>query len=471
MRIVQTFWTAGQDPLKCSFGWLHAEYNLMSWALSCLSLRRHYDEVALYTDSVGKHVLIDLLHLPYTEVNVVFDGFKCLPHHWALAKVHTYSLQEKPFIHVDGDVYRPNAVNDRTASSPLIAQNREVGTSYYRDMMERVIHNPDITLPECIVKTVEEDALSSYNMGVFGGNDLDFIRRYCDEVFSFFKVNRLNDNDSVNRNIECNIFFEQIILAALADTESMDVAYIIDRLLPDEGYSVEEFCDFDHFGQSAILHLLGGHKRNKRVVLSLKHHFVSHHYSVFRDLVLALDGEHDGTRSRLIRYMSPNPHLEAYFRYVDAKLEKWESESAEDRILRERDIAGSAAKVQNFIADSCPFRLTLNPSVSIYSFGKRLSYKSDEPVFKWFNCIKVYPLADIAVRSSFCPRSYESVPLKPMDLKIIKAIQSGNDTAARVMEVCVSPETKAGDRKAMEEYVMMEILFLVRNEILMIVNK
>lgn len=33
MRIVQTFWTAGQDPLKCDFGWRHAEYNLMSWAL------------------------------------------------------------------------------------------------------------------------------------------------------------------------------------------------------------------------------------------------------------------------------------------------------------------------------------------------------------------------------------------------------------------------------------------------------
>ncbi len=79
MRIVQTFWTAGQDPLKHAFGWLHPEYNLMSWALSCLSLREHYDEVALYTDSEGKRILIDKLHLPYTEENVVFDDFPCLP--------------------------------------------------------------------------------------------------------------------------------------------------------------------------------------------------------------------------------------------------------------------------------------------------------------------------------------------------------------------------------------------------------
>ena len=65
MRIVQTFWTAGQDPLKHAFGWLHPEYNLMSWALSCLSLREHYDEVALYTDSEGKRILIDELHLSF----------------------------------------------------------------------------------------------------------------------------------------------------------------------------------------------------------------------------------------------------------------------------------------------------------------------------------------------------------------------------------------------------------------------
>ena len=86
MRIVQTFWTAGRNPLEYSFGWLRPEYNLMSWALSCISLRKNYDEVALYTDEIGKRVLIDLLHLPYTEVHVVYDEHLCLSHHWAYAK-------------------------------------------------------------------------------------------------------------------------------------------------------------------------------------------------------------------------------------------------------------------------------------------------------------------------------------------------------------------------------------------------
>ena len=169
MRIVQTFWSAGRNPLEHSFGWLRPEYNLMSWALSLLCLRKHYDEVALYTDEQGKHVLIDLLHLPYTEVNVVYDETLCLPQHWAYAKIKTYSLQTKPFLHVDGDVFLPAPIPEDIINAPLIAQNREIGTAYYQRMMQRVFHNPDVILPDYVHKGLNDGSLASYNMGVFGG--------------------------------------------------------------------------------------------------------------------------------------------------------------------------------------------------------------------------------------------------------------------------------------------------------------
>lgn len=89
MKIIQTFWTAGQDPLKHSFGWTHPEYNLMSWALS---------------------------------------------------KIKTYSLQPDPFLHIDGDIYVLNRIPEVIAESQLVAQNREIGTGYYRQMMDKIIH-------------------------------------------------------------------------------------------------------------------------------------------------------------------------------------------------------------------------------------------------------------------------------------------------------------------------------------------
>ncbi len=100
MKIVQTFWSGGKDPTEYSYGWLHAEYNLMSWALSCLSLRKYYNQVELYTDQRGYDVLIKKLHLPYTAVHVVYDDNLCLPQHWAYAKLKTYSMQTEPFLHI-----------------------------------------------------------------------------------------------------------------------------------------------------------------------------------------------------------------------------------------------------------------------------------------------------------------------------------------------------------------------------------
>ena len=67
MKIIQSFWSAGKDVYADGFGWKHPELHFMSWALSCLSLREHYDDVTLYTDSAGYDVLINKLRLPYTR--------------------------------------------------------------------------------------------------------------------------------------------------------------------------------------------------------------------------------------------------------------------------------------------------------------------------------------------------------------------------------------------------------------------
>lgn len=157
MRIVQTLWTASSRLTNNSFAWPHPEFNLMSWALSCLSLKEHYDEVALYTDSEGKRILIDELHLPYSEVYVVYDDLNCLPQHWAMAKVMTYSIQTSPFLHVDGDVYVPQPFFDEVVTAPLVAQNREIGTIYYWRMLNNILSHKEIEIPFFIQKRLSEN--------------------------------------------------------------------------------------------------------------------------------------------------------------------------------------------------------------------------------------------------------------------------------------------------------------------------
>ena len=270
MRIVQTFWTAGRDPLKYSFGWSHPEYNLMSWALSCLSLREHYDEVALYTDQEGYDVLINKLHLPYTEVNVVYDKNLCLPQHWAYAKIKTYSMQTKPFIHVDGDVYLPQPILEDIADAPLIAQNKEIGTDYYKQMMEKIIQPSSINMSDYLSDGIKEESVSSYNMGIFGGSNLAFIKKYCEEAQKLCDTNK---NLCLNGNF--NLLFEQILFAYMVKKENLYVSSIFPQTFNDNGYSVEEFCKLDRFEDKDYFHILGGHKRNPVIIESLEETFIS----------------------------------------------------------------------------------------------------------------------------------------------------------------------------------------------------
>ena len=124
---------------------------------------------------------------------------------WALSKIKTYSMQTEPFIHVDGDVFITEPLPERVTDAPLVAQNREIGTIYYRRMMDRILEHPSIRLPDYIGKGLKEESVASYNMGFFGGTDLDFIHRYCREVFRFMEENRMYDPTIVFFNDNGNL--------------------------------------------------------------------------------------------------------------------------------------------------------------------------------------------------------------------------------------------------------------------------
>lgn len=92
MRIVQSFWSCNQNHLlQLKAGWVAPEYNLMSWALSCLQLKQYYKYVTLYADTVSAKLLIDTLKLPYSEVICDLDELnEYHPQLWALPKIKTY---------------------------------------------------------------------------------------------------------------------------------------------------------------------------------------------------------------------------------------------------------------------------------------------------------------------------------------------------------------------------------------------
>lgn len=268
MNIIQSFWSCNKENLlKENFGWLAPEYNLMSWALSCLQLNKFYKDITLYADTASARMLIDILKLPYSNVVCELDMLNHFHENlWALPKIYSYSKQDKPFLHVDGDVYIWKEFDDELMSGDLIAQNKEAATDYYEAKFSQ-LETSLIYFPSVIqAERKNNNLMYAYNAGIFGGHDIDFFRRYANEAFEFV----INNNSALQEiNVtDFNIFFEQYLFYCMAKDESKQIHLLFNEVIGDNQYTgFGDFIEVPHNKQ--YLHLLGVYKRNNQVCSQL----------------------------------------------------------------------------------------------------------------------------------------------------------------------------------------------------------
>jgi hypothetical protein len=247
--------------LREGFGWLSPEYNLMSWALSCLQLKKYYQKIVLYADSTSAKMLIDELKLPYSEICCNLDVLNSYNSNlWALPKIHTYSVQEKPFISIDGDVFLWKPLDKELVKKELIAQNLETEASYYKPVLEHIKTNLSFLPGEIIDELQTGQVIQSYNAGILGGSDISFFQEYCGKVFEF--VNK-NSNNLEKINVSSfNTIFEQYFFYCLAKKRNKKVNVLISQIIDDLRYP--GFADFPEVPYNKkYLHLHGLYKKSK----------------------------------------------------------------------------------------------------------------------------------------------------------------------------------------------------------------
>jgi hypothetical protein len=191
MKIVQTLWT--KPGLNAS--WLDTRFHYLSWALSCLQLRKYYNDVELYTDEVGKYLLIDKFKLPYTKVHLTLDNLENPTYLWGIPKLLTYSMQTTPFLHIDGDVFLYKKIpEDFVRDTDFIFQNEEIDSNtedgFYSEMFNNLFSiKPQEQFPEWM-RAIDRNCIKAFNAGVLGGSNLAFIKEYTDAAFSFLDKER-----------------------------------------------------------------------------------------------------------------------------------------------------------------------------------------------------------------------------------------------------------------------------------------
>jgi hypothetical protein len=268
MRIIQSSWSCNQQSLLTSnSGWLAPEYNLMAWTLSCLQLKKYYPEVVLYCDSVSAKTLIDSLQLPYSDVICNLDILNSYhPQLWALPKIHAYSQQERPFLHVDGDVFIWKKFDDNLMKSNLITQNMESSTNYYETIMLSLEDNLCYFPNQIKIERGSGNPILAYNAGILGGSNISFFKEYTAKAFEFVdkNISSLSKIDVGN----FNIFFEQYLFYCLAKEKKQNVSVLISDIIGDNQY--KGFGDFARVPfEIKYLHLLGQYKRNNFICMQM----------------------------------------------------------------------------------------------------------------------------------------------------------------------------------------------------------
>jgi hypothetical protein len=450
MKIVQTFWSSPLTPdggtdlfphrgLGGLGGWLSAEYHWQSWALSVLQLRQFYDEVELVTDAAGKAILIDTLNLPYTSVQVVLDeALAAYPHElWALAKIYAYSVQDKPFLHVDGDVYIWKRFENRIEQAPLVAQNFEIDFPFYREPLN-TMQGTFQNLPTCMFNEINEGKpIFSSNAGVIGGQDFGFFKEYKKLAFGIIDSN-VQTLTKIAYNY-LNICIEQFLYYCLAKEKGVALNYVIDN----QGQFDPTYPGFANFHKVPFddwyIHCMAEYKRQEVVVRHLskrlRQDYPSYYYRILRLCQAANLPLHNKVYD--LPELSPSEHDDAYFMGLDANklsVETQTTASKSQLYFYAKDVAAYKAVE---VLYSLPFeqilaqQLVLSPDVLIA--------ETTEPV-----------LAQTAQFVNLQTLQYEERPLDNLDMILydtLSEIKTINQAIEDVGQYFPKEELEADYRK------------------------
>lgn len=231
MRAVFSHWSL---PLLHNRNKVHGEHSFSlltsSWALSVLYARRVFGNAHLVTDTEGKRLLVDELHLPFDSVSTILDSCQDFhPDLWAFGKIVAYAAQNQPFMHIDYDAFLLEKPAKKFLEAPVFAESSE-------NFQDYTFYNPNIEYISslgyrswCFPHSLRH----AFNCGIFGGSDLPFIQEYCRQASAMFHF--LNDNRQELEKHEkffrrfISIVPEQYLLAVLSQIRKTGCSLLLDN--------------------------------------------------------------------------------------------------------------------------------------------------------------------------------------------------------------------------------------------------
>ncbi|SEB38679.1 DUF6734 family protein [Terriglobus roseus] len=271
MRAVFSFWSKPFTAYKGRI-WATPMHHLLAWGLSVRLAQQHFDEVVLVTDKAGKSLLVDRLGLKFNDVSEHLQEFRDVdPGWWAFGKLVAYSMQTKPFCHIDNDVFLWKPLPPALLSSPVFTQCPEYhhtawewsGPGYVEEAFEA--QHRKLPAEWTWARSLHPERFCEDNCGILGGTDVAFL-----QYFSTLAIELVTQNapawDRFSEKEGFNMIVEQFLLNACvryhrAHPQSPFARVRMGYLFP----SFEQAYEEDRAARAGFTHLLGDAKSHPAI--------------------------------------------------------------------------------------------------------------------------------------------------------------------------------------------------------------
>ena len=235
MILIQSYFNNNITDSNIDFsgGYLSAVVNWLSMAYSCLLLKKNNPDTRLvfYGNESVARLFESGFGLPYDKYVVINCNGKYANWFYCWPKIVAYQNQEKPFIHIDTDVFMWKSMPQRLLKAPLVTQHQERDSIFYMDVYKQ-IKSDCVKMPQYLTACNDGKYISSYNAGLLGGNDIDFLKSYLNEISKFLDSNADRILKS-NRRFLYNVVFEQWLFYGLAKKQNKKVATYYKDIITD----------------------------------------------------------------------------------------------------------------------------------------------------------------------------------------------------------------------------------------------
>ncbi|MGO8787049.1 MAG: DUF6734 family protein [Terriglobia bacterium] len=272
MRAVWSFWSR---PFQTYYGniWCKPLHHLLAWGLSVQTASRHYPDTILITDRLGKRLLIDRLGLPFAEVSTELERLNNVdPGWWALGKLAAYSLQDRPFVHLDSDVFLWKRLPRHLLDAPVFTQNPEgfhPHDPHYRPQdIEWAFAETSVKLPEEWewVRS-NRSHFPAENCGILGGSHVEFLRYYAQTAVDLvLRPEHAAAWSLLHDKRGYSVVLEQFFLSACAEFHASQPTSPYHGVRVSHLFSTgKDAFDPNHAARLGFTHLIGGAKSHPAV--------------------------------------------------------------------------------------------------------------------------------------------------------------------------------------------------------------